>query len=288
VAPVSSWLAGLAGGVPLSAAAWRLGGARARAEVAALRRSNAELERFAAVASHDLREPLRSMTGFLALLRRRRAAHLDADARAWIEQALRGAERMDELIGELLEHSRLGGANRPAVPTDLGAAWAAAIRDLSGAIEASGADVWAGPLPTVAAEPAEMVRLLQNLVGNAIKYRRPDRRPLVRVEATQRGGAWEIAVSDNGIGIHPRDHERIFLLLERLHGRDQYEGTGMGLSICKKIVESRGGTIAVESTPGVGSRFVVTLPAATPAAPAAAADAPANPAEPAPRALLPA
>jgi light-regulated signal transduction histidine kinase (bacteriophytochrome) len=144
---------------------------------------------------------------------------------------------------------------------DLQLAWDEAVAGLTAAIEESGATVTSGPLPAVAAEQREMNQVMQNLLGNAIKYR-GDRAPVVHAEAVRRDGAWAVSVQDNGIGIERQHLDRIFVLFQRLHGRDDYEGTGMGLSIVKKIVESRGGSIAVESTPGAGSRFTVVLPAA--------------------------
>jgi signal transduction histidine kinase len=227
---------------------------------AELARSNADLARFAYVASHDLREPLRSVTGFLGLLSRRYGERLDDDGRQWIAYAQQGSRRMDALIAALLAYSRLG---RPESPegerADLAAAYATAVEDLRASIADSGAEVSAGPLPTVAAGQGEMVQLMQNLLANALKYCGP-LPPVVRVEAVARNGKWEISVADNGIGIDPRHHGKIFEHFQRLHSQDDYEGTGMGLTICKKIVEARGGSIAVDSTPGHGSRFVITLP----------------------------
>jgi signal transduction histidine kinase len=230
---------------------------------AELQRSNAELERFAYVASHDLREPLRSVTGFISLLSRRHGGELGEDARSYIDYALQGTDRMNALIADLLEYSRAGRKLGPGeVPSaDLQAAWDQAVAGLTAAIEESGATVTSGPLPAVAAEQREMNQVMQNLLGNAIKYR-GERAPVVHAEAERRDGAWAISVQDNGIGIEGRHRDRIFVLFQRLHARDEYEGTGMGLSIVKKIVEARGGSIGVESTPGEGSRFTVVLPEA--------------------------
>jgi signal transduction histidine kinase len=230
-----------------------------------LARSNAELERFAYVASHDLREPLRTIAGFLGLLSRRYRDRLDDDGREFIDLAVAGAKRMDSLIAELLEYSRTGrGATAPE-PTDLDAAWSVAVRNLSGAIADSGAEVTAGPLPVVLADRGEMVQVLQNLLGNAIKYHGGGR-PRIHAEAVRRGDEWQVSVRDDGPGIDPRHHERIFVLLQRLHRDDEVEGTGMGLAICKKIVEQHGGRIWVESAEGEGARFTFALPAADPAA----------------------
>jgi signal transduction histidine kinase len=234
-----------------------------RDKEAELQRSNAELERFAYVASHDLREPLRSITGFISLLARRHGPALDEDARSWIGYALDGADRMNALIADLLEYSRAGRRLDPgeAVSADLQAAWDQAVAGLAAAIEESGATVTSDPLPTVAAEQREINQVMQNLLGNAIKYR-GDRAPVVHAGAERRDGSWAVSVQDNGIGIDGQHRDRIFVLFQRLHTRDDYEGTGMGLSIVKKIVEARGGSIAVDSTPGQGSRFTVVLPEA--------------------------
>ena len=227
-----------------------------------LARSNAELERFAYVASHDLREPLRTVTGFLGLLSRRHRDRLDDEGREFVDLAVDGAKRMDGLIAELLEYSRVGRRETEPAAVDVSAAWGVAVRNLGAAIAESSAAVTAGPLPVVLADPGEMVQVLQNLLGNAIKYRREDA-PQIHIDALRRGEEWEIAVTDDGPGIDPRHHDRIFVLLHRLHRRDEVEGTGIGLAICKKVVERYGGRIWVESSEGDGSRFVFTLPAAT-------------------------
>jgi light-regulated signal transduction histidine kinase (bacteriophytochrome) len=226
-----------------------------------LARSNAELERFAYVASHDLREPLRTITGFLGLLSRRHRQRLDDEGREFIDLAAAGARRMDSLIAELLEYSRTGRGATTAEPTDLDAAWSVAVRNLSAAIAETDAEVTAAPLPVVMADRGEMVQVLQNLLGNAIKYSGATA-PRIHAEAVRRGAEWEISVTDGGPGIDPRHHERIFVLLQRLHRQDEVEGTGMGLAICKKIVEHHGGRIWVESEEGEGARFTFALPAA--------------------------
>jgi signal transduction histidine kinase len=231
-----------------------------RASQTELARSNAELERFAYVASHDLREPLRTITGFLGLLSRRHRDRLDDDGREFVDMAVDGAKRMDRLIADLLEFSRAGRRETEPEAIDVGAAWGVAVRNLGAAIAESGAEVTAGPLPTVLADRGEMVQVLQNLLGNAIKYRN-GHPPHIHAAAVRRGEEWEISVSDDGPGVDPRHHERIFVLLHRLHSRDDVEGTGIGLAICKKIVERHGGRIWVESEEGHGARFAFTLPA---------------------------
>jgi light-regulated signal transduction histidine kinase (bacteriophytochrome) len=225
-----------------------------------LARSNAELERYAYVASHDLREPLRTITGFLGLLSRRHGWRLDDEGREFLEHAVAGAKRMDALIAELLEYSRTGRSEMSAEPTDLGGAWSVAVRNLSAAIAEAGAEVTAGPLPVVMADRGEMVQVLQNLLGNAVKYGGEGAR--IHAEAIRRGDDWEVSIADDGPGIEPRHHDRIFVLLQRLHRNDEVEGTGIGLAICKKIVEGHGGRIWVESEPGEGARFAFSLPAA--------------------------
>jgi signal transduction histidine kinase len=232
-----------------------------RASQTELARSNAELERFAYVASHDLREPLRTITGFLGLLSRRHGERLGEDGREFVGLAVQGAKRMDELIAELLEYSRAGRRETIAEPTDLDVAWRVAVRNLSAAIADAGAEVTAGPLPVVMADRGEMVQVLQNLLGNALKYR-GEGNCHVHAEAVRRGDEWEVSVIDDGPGIDPRHHARIFVLLQRLHRHDEVEGTGMGLAICKKIVEHHGGRIWVESDEGDGARFTFALPAA--------------------------
>ena len=225
-----------------------------------LARSNAELERFAYVASHDLREPLRTVTGFLGLLSRRHGWRLDDEGREFLDHAVAGAKRMDSLIAELLEYSRTGRGETAPEPTDLAGAWSVAVRNLSAAIAEAGADVTCGPLPVVMADRGEMVQVLQNLLGNAVKY--GGAAPRIHAEAVRRGGRWEISISDDGPGIDARHHDRIFVVLQRLHRHDEVEGTGMGLAICKRIVETHNGRIWVDSEPGEGACFRFTLAAA--------------------------
>ncbi|KIL99689.1 Phytochrome two-component sensor histidine kinase Cyanobacterial phytochrome B [Paramagnetospirillum magnetotacticum MS-1] len=227
-----------------------------------LERSNTELEQFAYVASHDLREPLRMVSSYVDLLARRYNDKLDDDAREFIAFAKDGATRMDRLILELLEYSRIGRVTRPMLPVSLGGVVERALRALAPKIEECGAEFATPPevLPTVLGDAEELMRLFQNLIGNAIKYRDPERKPVISIEAENTGKEWILTVIDNGIGIEPKYFERVFLIFQRLHRRGEYEGTGIGLAVCKKIVEHHGGRIWVESTPGQGSRFSVTLP----------------------------
>jgi signal transduction histidine kinase len=227
----------------------------------ALQRSNSELEQLAYVASHDMQEPLRMIASYLQLLSKRYQGRLDAEADEFIGYAVDGAKRMQALINDLLAYSRLNTKAKPFEPTDLGRVAATALAQLRLAIEESDAMVDVAELPAVQGDALQLTQLLQNLVGNAIKFR-GEHAPKVSIEARRQGDDWEICVSDNGIGIAPEYFDRIFVLFQRLHGRAKYPGTGIGLAICKKIVERHGGRIWVASTPGSGSTFHFTLPAA--------------------------
>jgi signal transduction histidine kinase len=226
-----------------------------------LRRSNEELEHFAYLASHDLQEPLRTITSYVGLLENRVGDQLDDRARSWLGFVSDGAGRMSHLIADLLEYSRTGRAASESQAISLNDAWDLAVANLQHAISDAGATVTRADLPRVQARQREMTSMLQNLIGNGLKYR-GDAPPVVRADAQRRDGCWEITVSDNGIGIEPRFQERVFGLFQRLHTSEEYPGTGMGLAIVKKIVESNGGEIRVESTPGEGATFVVSLPPA--------------------------
>ncbi|HEX8199856.1 MAG TPA: ATP-binding protein, partial [Isosphaeraceae bacterium] len=225
-----------------------------------LARSNAELEQFAYVASHDLQEPLRVVGSFTQLLAQRYQGKLDAKADRYINFAVDGCQRMQRLIQDLLEYARITTRGRPPEPVDCQAVLARTLVDLGPAIAQAGATVTHDPLPTVAADPTQLGQVLLNLLGNALKFR-SEAPPAVHVSARRLGPDWLVCVRDNGIGIDPQFAEQIFVIFQRLHGRDAYPGTGIGLALCKKIVERHGGRIWVESEPGAGSRFCFTLPA---------------------------
>jgi PAS domain S-box-containing protein len=226
-----------------------------------LQRSNAELEQFAYVASHDLRQPLRAVTNYLTLIERCLGDAMDEEIREFMGFATGGAKRMDALIRDLLEYSRIGRKERPFEPVPLAAAVADCLLDLEVAIDEAKARVTvAEGLPAVRGDRVELTRLFQNLIGNAVKYRAPDREPVVEVGWRAEGGEWLVCVRDNGIGIAPGDFERAFGVFQRLVTREQYEGTGIGLAVCKKIVEHHGGRIWITSAPGEGSVFHIALP----------------------------
>ncbi len=223
-----------------------------------LARSNAELEQFAYVASHDLQEPLRMISSYTQLLEQRYESLLDERAKKYIYYAVDGATRMQRLINDLLTFSRVATRARPLATVDAHAALGQALRNLLAAIEESGALVTNDDLPIVYADEPQLVQVFQNLVGNAIKFR-SDAAPLVHVSAERRDERWVFCVRDNGIGIGPQYFERIFVIFQRLHSRQEYPGTGIGLALCKRIVERHNGRIWVESEPGRGSAFFFSL-----------------------------
>ncbi|HEX8803366.1 MAG TPA: ATP-binding protein, partial [Acidimicrobiales bacterium] len=225
-----------------------------------LERSNADLEQFAYVASHDLQEPLRKVSGFCQLLEKRYADQLDDRAREYIWFAVDGAKRMQVLINDLLAFSRVGRTTEGFEPVDLDEVADDVVDLLAESIEVGDATVTVGPLPTVEGDRRLLAAVLQNLVGNALKFRQ-DEPPVVDVCAERSDGEWTITVADNGIGIDPTYGEQIFTIFKRLHNKADYAGTGIGLALCKKIVEFHGGRIWLEPTDGPGATFAFTLPA---------------------------
>jgi signal transduction histidine kinase len=229
-----------------------------------LTRSNSELEQFAYVASHDLQEPLRKVASFCQLLQRRYAGQLDERADQYIGFAVDGANRMQTLINDLLAFSRVGRVGVSRRTVDLEATLTGVLGDLSVAIEETGAEITHDPLPQVDGDPGQLSMLLHNLVGNAVKFRRPGTSPHIHLSAALDGTVWNLAVSDDGIGIDPRYADKIFVIFQRLHTREAYSGNGIGLAMCKKIVEYHGGTITLDPDHSPGTRFLFTLPAAAP------------------------
>jgi light-regulated signal transduction histidine kinase (bacteriophytochrome) len=227
-----------------------------------LERSNKELELFAYVASHDLQEPLRMVSSYTQLLERRYSAKLDDDAREFIGYAVDGANRMQRLINDLLEFSRVSTRGKPLEKTDVAEILGNVRANLSVAIEETGALVTNDFMPVVTADAGQLGQLLQNLVGNGIKFRNGTR-PHVHVRAVATPHHWEFSVSDNGIGIEKQYFDRIFVIFQRLHTKGDYPGTGIGLALCKRIVERHGGRIWVESKPNEGSTFSFTIPKLT-------------------------
>ncbi len=237
---------------------------RQRAESALLKsnqelaRSNAELEQFAYVASHDLQAPLATIASYAQLLEKRYKDQLDSQAIKFIGNIVHGCTRMQSLIDDLLEYSRVGRSQKPFRLTDCNHAIKQTVANLQGAIRDTEAVVTYSDLPTVIGDTSQLVQLFQNLIGNAIKYRR-DAPPAVHITACKQEENWLFSISDNGIGIAPQHQERIFQIFQRLHTQREYSGTGIGLAICQKIVERHGGCIWVKSEPGQGSTFYFTL-----------------------------
>lgn len=233
------------------------------AQAVELRRSNAELEQFAYVASHDLQEPLRKVASFCQLLEKRYGDTLDDRGKQYIDFAVDGAKRMQILINDLLTFSRVGRLNDARVPVDLDQSLTKALANLDTSVRDTGALVERpGELPEIVGDPTLLTMLWQNLVGNAVKFHHPERPPRIRItcEEDEGSGTWNFSVTDNGIGIPEAFAEKVFVIFQRLHGRDAYGGTGIGLALCKKIVEHHGGHIWIDSGHTDGTRLCFTLP----------------------------
>ncbi|MGW0904189.1 sensor histidine kinase [Streptomyces sp. NPDC002853] len=233
------------------------------AQAVELRRSNAELEQFAYVASHDLQEPLRKVASFCQLLEKRYGDTLDDRGKQYIDFAVDGAKRMQVLINDLLTFSRVGRLNDASVPVDLDQALGKALANLETSVRDTGAIVERPDhLPEIVGDPTLLTMLWQNLVGNAVKFHHPERTPRIRItcEEDEDSGNWSFSVTDNGIGIPEEFAEKVFVIFQRLHGRDAYGGTGIGLALCKKIVEHHGGHIWIDSGQDEGTRLCFTLP----------------------------
>lgn len=224
-----------------------------------LMRSNRDLEQFAYVASHDLQEPLRMVATYTQLLAEKYRGKLDENADKYIQYAVEGALRMQTLVGDLLAFSRVGRPLREAQNTECSLVLRGVLANLQSSIQESGARIFSENLPALLGDPSELIQLFQNLIGNAIKFRGKEA-PEIRIHAEKKKREWVFSVSDNGIGIAPEHAEDVFVIFKRLHTREEYPGSGIGLAICKKIVERNGGRIWVESQPGEGCTFKFTWP----------------------------
>jgi len=224
-----------------------------------LEETNLELRRFVYAASHDLKEPVRSISGFCELLKGQHGDLLPDEALDWIDQAVTGSARMDALIDQLLNYSRIDDAAERFGPVDCSEVVDEVVDNLQAAIRGCAATVSRSPLPTVRGDRAQLIQLFQNLIGNGIKYR-ADVRPKIDVSAQRNGSGWVFSVRDNGLGSEPRHHERIFAVFKRLHTHDAFPGSGIGLAICRRVVVRHGGKLWLESEPGAGSTFYFSLP----------------------------
>ena len=242
-----------------------------RSSAMLLGQSNRELEQFATIASHDLQEPLRKIQAFVGCLRDEQAATLNPEGRNYLDRIQNAASRMTTLVADLLEFSRVSSKGKPFSPVNLNEVITGVVSDLEARLSQTGGRVEILELPTVASDPIQMRQLLQNLIGNALKFHRKGEAPLVRVSAeiidatdetgrATTGGMCRLSVADNGIGFDEKYLDRVFTIFQRLHGRGEYEGNGIGLAVCRRIVERHGGTITAQSTLGKGATFIVTLP----------------------------
>ena len=245
-----------------------------RASAVMLVQSNRELEDFATVASHDLQEPLRKIRSFVGCLRDEASDALNAEGRTYLDRIQNAAKRMTTLVEDLLEFSRISARGTPFVQVDLNEVIAGVVSDLDARLAETGGHLDIQTLPTVRGDPTQMRQLLQNLIGNALKFHRADAAPVVRISAEiidnpianargEAGRTCRISVADNGIGFDEKYLDRVFTIFQRLHGRGDYEGTGIGLAVCRRIVERHGGSIGARSKPGTGSTFIVTMPLET-------------------------
>lgn len=234
--------------------------AKIAAQKEELERSNTELEQFAYIASHDLQEPLRTVQSYVQLIGRRYADKLDADGREFMGYVVEGATRMRALIDDLLTYARVSSRARPLERTELSPLVDEVLRALAARIAEQHAVIDREPLPAVMADRRQLGQLFQNLIANALKFHKKDAAPHVRIGAIRDGACWRVSIADDGIGIASEYREKVFVIFQRLHSRDEYEGTGLGLAVCRKIVDRHGGKIWVESEPGRGATFHFTLP----------------------------
>ena len=243
-----------------------------RQTLADLNNRNRELQDFAFIASHDLQEPLRKIRAFSDRLQERHAAQLAPEARDYLDRTGQAAARMQTLIDDLLAYSRVVARGKPFAQVDLDKVLSEVIEDLEARLESSGGRIERGPLPTIEADPTQMRQMLQNLLSNALKFRSPDRAPVVTISAepspAEDGPGWILRFEDNGIGFDPRYADKVFAPFQRLHARQEYEGTGIGLAIVRRIIERHRGDIHAEGRPGEGATFVIRLPQTQPADPA--------------------
>jgi light-regulated signal transduction histidine kinase (bacteriophytochrome) len=230
-----------------------------RLQADVLERSNQELQQFAYIASHDLQAPLRSISGFVQLLQQTYQGQLDDEADDWIKRTVASVQQMQVMIRDILAYSRVDSRIGPLEPVPLAGVFNEVSEVLADSIRESNAIVTCGQLPTITGDRSQLVQLLQNLIGNALKYH-SDQPPHVHVSAEKQGKEWVVAVQDNGIGIEPQYQERVFGIFRRLHTQSEYPGTGIGLAVCRRVVERHGDKIRVTSVPGQGSTFYFTIP----------------------------
>jgi light-regulated signal transduction histidine kinase (bacteriophytochrome) len=231
--------------------------------MAKLEQSNRALQDFASIAAHDMKEPLRKVIAFGNMLRQKSGESLGQSGNDYLNRMLNATERMQSLLTALLEYSRLSTRANPFVEVELTELIHEVLSDLEVKVVKTGGEVHVGTLPVISADPTQMRQLFQNLIGNALKFHKPGVKPMVQVRSVPvTDSRCQVVVEDNGVGFDEQHLERIFAPFQRLHGRTEYEGTGMGLAICKKIVEGHGGSITAMATPGQGATFIIELPLA--------------------------